>query len=237
MMDGSSEEVAAEARPALVSLVAVVGASWHDVTEELSRQALEWMVRDLGDPLGPLVLVWIPAGMTQAALGDLVRRLGACGARRMLACASAGGPVDCERALRAGFDDVVAGRASPRELAGRLHALARRLGVQGSTPTPAATAEPVRFGAVTVDLREHGLWVDGRAVTVSRTELRIMETLARARGQCRSRGDLLDAVWGDGGLERSERAVDNVVLRLRRKLPDPGVLVTVRGVGFRLRDH
>jgi DNA-binding response OmpR family regulator len=235
-MDGSTEEVVPEVRPALVSLVAVVGASWNDVTEELSRQALEWMVRDLGDPLGPLVLVWLPSGMTEAALGELVRRLESCGARRTLGCSPEGGPLDCERALRAGFDDVVAGRASPRELAGRLHALARRLGVPHPA-MPAAAAEPVRFGAVTVDLHQHGLWINGRPVTVSRTELRIMETLARARGQCRSRGDLLDAVWGEGGLDRSERAVDNVMLRLRRKLPDPGVLVTVRGVGFRLRDH
>jgi DNA-binding response OmpR family regulator len=45
---------------------------------------------------------------------------------------------------------------------------------------------------------------------------------------------LLDAAWGAGELEISERAVDNVILRLRRKLPRPDMLETVRSIGFRL---
>ena len=61
-----------------------------------------------------------------------------------------------------------------------------------------------------------------------------MRALMTARGRPLSRAELLDAVWGGGDLEVSERAVDNVILRLRRKLPTPDVLETVRGVGFRL---
>jgi DNA-binding response OmpR family regulator len=45
---------------------------------------------------------------------------------------------------------------------------------------------------------------------------------------------LLDRAWGEADLEVSERAVDNVILRLRRKLPDPDLIETVRSVGFRL---
>jgi DNA-binding response OmpR family regulator len=61
-----------------------------------------------------------------------------------------------------------------------------------------------------------------------------MRALVRARGRTLSRADLLDAAWGDADLDVSERAVDNVILRLRRKLSRPDVIQTVRGVGFRL---
>lgn len=43
-----------------------------------------------------------------------------------------------------------------------------------------------------------------------------------------------DQAWGEAELEVSERAVDNVILRLRRKLPRPDLIETVRSVGFRL---
>jgi DNA-binding response OmpR family regulator len=58
-----------------------------------------------------------------------------------------------------------------------------------------------------------------------------MRALMLAHGHPLSRIDLFDAVWGGGDFEVTERAVDNVILRLRRKLP---TLETVRGVGFRL---
>jgi DNA-binding response OmpR family regulator len=49
-----------------------------------------------------------------------------------------------------------------------------------------------------------------------------------------SRSELLDHAWGSANFDISERAVDNVVLRLRRKLGKPDLIQTVRGVGFRI---
>jgi DNA-binding response OmpR family regulator len=65
-------------------------------------------------------------------------------------------------------------------------------------------------------------------------ELAVLRELMKARGRPLSRAALLDLAWGEGELEVSERAVDNVILRLRRKLPRPDLIETVRGVGFRL---
>ena len=48
---------------------------------------------------------------------------------------------------------------------------------------------------------------------------------------------LPDAADLPGDLEVGERAVDNVILRLRRRLGDPELIVTVRGVGFRLAER
>jgi Response regulators consisting of a CheY-like receiver domain and a winged-helix DNA-binding domain len=76
------------------------------------------------------------------------------------------------------------------------------------------------------------LWVDGRTISLTSIELAVMRELIKAAGRPLSRAQLLDVAWGD--LEISERAVDNVILRLRRKLPRPELLETVRSIGFRL---
>jgi DNA-binding response OmpR family regulator len=134
-----------------------------------------------------------------------------------------------ERALDAGFDDAVGGPASARELAARIRAVHRRVHWTGR-----AQAGRLRHGAVTLDTDGHELWVDGVSVSLTSTELAVIRTLMRAHGRALTRPELLDAAWGAGNFEISERAVDNVILRLRRKLPRPGIIQTVRGVGFRL---
>lgn len=53
----------------------------------------------------------------------------------------------------------------------------------------------------------------------------------------RDRAEFLDRTWGQGSLDVSERAVNNVILRLRRKLDAPGLIRTVRGTGFGLDDR
>jgi DNA-binding response OmpR family regulator len=132
-----------------------------------------------------------------------------------------------EALLAAGFDDVLSGRLSTRELAVRVRAVQRRLHW-------GARDGRMRFAGFTLDLENHTLWTEGVAIVLTPVELAVMRELVKARGKPLSRVDLLDAAWGSGELEVSERAVDNVILRLRRKLPRPDALETVRGVGFRL---
>jgi DNA-binding response OmpR family regulator len=134
-----------------------------------------------------------------------------------------------ERALAAGFDDAVGAPLSARELAARIRAVHRRVYWPGR-----ARAGRLRLGAITLDTDGHELWIDGVSVSLTSTELSVIRTLMRAHGRAMTRGELLDAAWGAGNFEISERAVDNVILRLRRKLPRPEVIQTVRGVGFRM---
>jgi DNA-binding response OmpR family regulator len=147
----------------------------------------------------------------------------------LIGCAPAGGLADSEAALAMGFDDFVAGPYSAREIAARLRALHRRVHWVG-TRRPAR----LRFGGMMLDTDGHELWFEGRSVMLTGTELAVVRALMRARGGALTRAELLDHAWGDGHLEISERAVDNVVLRLRRKLGKAGMIQTVRGVGFRL---
>jgi len=175
-----------------------------------------------------LALFWLAAGPSPSLCADLVAWADGRSPRPgLVGCIPHGVGADAEVALAAGFDDVVVGDPSPRELAARLRALHRR--VHG-----AGRGGRLRFGRALLDVDSNILWVDGRPHTLTAMELAVMRALVRARGRTLSRGDLLDAAWGDGNLEVSERAVDNVVLRLRRKLSRPGLIHTVRGVGFRL---
>lgn len=139
-----------------------------------------------------------------------------------------GGVREAEALLAAGFDDVVSGAVSVRELVVRVRAVHRRVYWQGSPHGR------LRFGALTLDVYGRALWVDGKTIALTSIELAVMRELLRARGRPLSRTDLLDRAWGEGELEVSERAVDNVILRIRRKLPRPDLVETVRGVGFRV---
>jgi len=139
-----------------------------------------------------------------------------------------GAGAEREALLAAGFDDVVAGMPSARELSARVRAVHRRMHWNR------AHTGRVRFGDITLDLHNHAVWIDGKTISLTSIELAVMRELIKARGRPLSRTQLLDAAWGDAELEVSERAVDNVILRLRRKLPRPETIETVRSVGFRL---
>lgn len=185
-----------------------------DVLREPPKGAVYLFVVD-----APLAIAFADPIVTWARTGDRTPGL--------VGIVEDGGGHEREALLAAGFDDAVSGRPSAREIVARIRAVQRRL----RTPN---TSDRLRYGPFTLDLREHVLWIDSTSVTLTSIELAVMRELIRAAGRPLSRVDLLDVAWGATDLETTERAVDNVILRLRRKLPRPDALETVRGVGFRL---
>jgi len=181
---------------------------------------------------GAVYLIWIPSGVEGEQLARIVGWSAVAEPRPgLVGCAPDGTPTDAETGLAVGFDDVVIGPVSTRELAARLRAVHRRVHWKGlSRPGR------IRHGEMTLDLDSHELWVGGESVQLTTTELAVLRALIRARGRTLTRSDILDTAWSDDELEVSERAVDNVILRLRRKLPRPALIQTVRGVGFRVGD-
>jgi DNA-binding response OmpR family regulator len=217
-----------------VTLVVCSGAPPRgDLREALGREAIaihESPPTLTEPPAAPLLVAWLPAAADEITLERLVRwRALAAGPCALLGCAPTGAAADSERALAAGFDDFVAGRESPRELAGRLRALARRL-----VPSARALGR-LGVGRLSLDASGHDLWIGDRRVRLTRLESRTLAALMRAPGHTLSRVDLLDRVWGEGAGDTSLRAVDNLVQRLRRKVGDAELIVTIRGLGFRLR--
>lgn len=75
--------------------------------------------------------------------------------------------------------------------------------------------------------------LDGHPVRLGNKALQILSTLAAAKGQLVTMGDLMNTVWS--GLTVEDNAVQVHVAALRKALgPDANLLVTVRGLGYRL---
>ena len=97
---------------------------------------------------------------------------------------------------------------------------------------PTAEMTVLRAGDVVLDLRTRRASVNGRTVELTAREFALTETLMRHAGQVLSREQLLSHVWGYDFAPESN-VVDVYVRYLRRKL-GPGVISTVRGMGYRL---
>ena len=77
----------------------------------------------------------------------------------------------------------------------------------------------------------------GHELELTRVEFDLLACLLGSPGRVYTRAELIDRVWGDG-FAISDRTVDSHVKALRRKVSeagaDPGLIETVRGVGYRI---
>ncbi|MFZ0801090.1 MAG: response regulator transcription factor [Terriglobales bacterium] len=133
-------------------------------------------------------------------------------------------------ALECGGDDCIVKPFSPRELVARVQAVLRRL-------SPVDGLRDAQTAELVIDSWAMRVSVRGSEVPTTSLEFRLIEYLARHRGQVFTRDLLLDAVWGDMQFV-TPRSVDACIRRIRGKIePDrsrPTYLKTIRGVGYRL---
>ena len=73
--------------------------------------------------------------------------------------------------------------------------------------------------------------VDGKSVSLSKTEQKLLKLLVTNRGLTLTRELLIDRIWSDGAEYVEENALSVTVRRLREKLPKIPIK-TVYGVGY-----
>ena len=125
--------------------------------------------------------------------------------------------------LELGADDYVVKPFSVRELAARIRAISRR---RRNEPN-------VGGGRVIVDRTRHVVKVDGQEVDLTAKEFDLLAVLAEEPGRAVSRQELFSRVW-DPVWIGTGKTLDVHIATLRKKLGDPSLVETVRGVGYRL---
>jgi DNA-binding response OmpR family regulator len=143
--------------------------------------------------------------------------------------------VDLQAWLRgheAGIDDYAVQPFGLQELAARL-----RLAVApGREQPPAAPAGPPRrltAGPLAVAEDSRTVTVHGNRVDVRPKEYQLLVALLRQLGRAVPREELVATLW-PAGWDGAERSLEVHVASLRAKIALPGMISTVRGVGYRM---
>jgi two-component system OmpR family response regulator len=161
---------------------------------------------------------------------DVIAALRANGQRTPVIILSALGEVDDRvKGLRSGGDDYLVKPFAFEELLARLEILARRQsGVQAETR--------IVIGDLVIDMLARKVTRGETPIMLQGREFRLLEYLARNRGQVVTRAMLLEAVW-DYMFDPQTNVIDVHISRLRTKIDngyDVQYLKTIRGVGYKL---
>jgi two-component system OmpR family response regulator/two-component system response regulator QseB len=167
--------------------------------------------------------VVLDLGLPRLAGLDLLRRVRASGNKTPVLILTARDAIeDRIKGLDSGADDYVVKPFDLHELAARLRALIRR--------SAGEAAAVLRVGEVELDPAARRLRFKGQALELPAREYALLNAFMLAAGRVLTREQLAEKLyaWGE---EVESNAIDVHIHHLRRKL-SPGVIRTVRGVGY-----
>ena len=131
--------------------------------------------------------------------------------------------------LDMGADDYISKPFRPRELVSRMKSVLRRSGK--SQPV-------VKIGDLSVDMVKGTVEKSGKEVYLSAMEYRLLLIFLNHSGMVLTRSVLLEEIWDAAGEFVNDNTLTVYIKRLREKIEDnpaePKILLTVRGIGYRL---
>lgn len=137
--------------------------------------------------------------------------------------------------LEMGADDYITKPFSIKELIARVRAILRRQHDEDKQ----LPKEKFSCRGLKIDYASYDVEIDGKNVTLSPTELKLLFFFSRNPGRVYSRNQILDHVWGDDTFV-TPRAVDVHIRRLRSQIEqdvdNPQYIITVRGVGYKFNE-
>lgn len=150
-----------------------------------------------------------------------------------------GEELDLVLGLEMGADDYVTKPFSPREVVARVKARLRRTREVEENLQPQESIKIVHDGLV-IDQEKYIVTIDNIKQDLTPKEFELLKYLATHPGRVFSREYLLEKIWGYDYAGDS-RTVDVHIRHLRQKFEqnqgNPQFIETVRGVGYRFREH
>ncbi|WP_309623315.1 phosphate regulon transcriptional regulator PhoB [Novosphingobium sp.] len=176
-----------------------------------------------------VVLDWMIEGTSGIEVCRRLRKDKATAHVPIIMLTARGAEDDRIRGLDTGADDYLTKPFSPRELLARVKAILRRI-------RPALAGEVLVVGDLTLDATAHKVMRSGKVLALGPTEFRLLKHFMEHPGRVFSRGQLLDAVWGNES-DIEQRTVDVHIRRLRKGIEVEGgadLVRTVRSAGYSL---
>ncbi|MFN8041249.1 MAG: response regulator transcription factor [Acidimicrobiales bacterium] len=220
----------AEQRMALESLLQRQGFDVHTAADGETAVAV-------AEELAP-ALVLLDVGLPGMDGTEVCRRLRLFSDAYVVMVTSRDEEIDKVVGLAVGADDYLTKPYSGRELVARVGAMLRRPRHTGDAPSGADDPTPderLARGHLVIDPAAREVRCDGEEVHLTRLEFDLLLTLANRPSMVFTRPQLIEQVWG-AGWYGDEHVVDVHIKNLRRKVDRagmPGVVKTVRGVGYR----
>lgn len=134
--------------------------------------------------------------------------------------------IDRVSLLDLGADDYLVKPFGFRELTARIRAVTRRVSDRGVTH-----GAPIEFDVLTIDHRTRAVTVGGSEIPLTPKEYDLLDCLTADPGAVLSRDEILRSVW-DENWWGSTKTLDVHIASLRKKLGDPDIIRTIRGVGY-----
>jgi len=166
----------------------------------------------------------------------LTRRIREAGTVPVLMISARDDAIDIVSGLEAGADDYITKPFDSAVLVARLRAVMRRVDTAPADPgsdTPAGGEGRLVIGDLDIDTDSLEVFVGGRAISLTPTEMRLLLEFVRKPGVVLNRHTLLENAW-DYAWGGDTRVVDVHVQRLRAKIGMDRI-ETVRGFGYKLR--
>ncbi len=132
--------------------------------------------------------------------------------------------------LEYGADDYITKPFDMREVMLRVKSVLRRIEI---TREAASGSLVLETQDIKLDTERHEVTRAGVRLELTPKEFTLLEVLLRNKGKVLTRGDLLKQVW-DFDYAGDTRTVDIHIQRLRKKLDNEGLIVTVFGVGYKI---